>query len=273
MKNNKHILVSILLIIVICFSLFSCIAEDNVSQDDSLPETSSALEEQPILIMGKFKPEEEAFITYEKALEEYGDPFIASLAGSAPKEARMVPEFNGNITQIRISVPERNLVLDSDEKQAFQIYYGYCSDGKWYDIPADNYEMKTLHDLDSGYSDGWDALTGDHVVKIGNYVLLGFYSPVKNSSEVKDSLNSLVLSFTADILTEHQACQVFENALAGGTKNYNYYVLDFGDRHYIALEYDKIPTDYSVTVSLDFGGAPMKITYTYDDITEALSRK
>ncbi|MBO7245850.1 MAG: hypothetical protein J6V56_03705 [Clostridia bacterium] len=273
MKNNKQILISILLIAVICFSLFSCVAENNVSQAVSQPETSSALEEQPILIMGDFKPEEEAFVTYEEALKEYGDPFIATLAASAPKEARMVPQFNGNITQIRISVPERHLVLDTEEQQAFQIYYGYCSDGKWYDMPADNYEMKTLHDLDSGYSDGWDALTGNHVVKIGNYVLLGFYSPRENSLEVKDSLNSSVLTFTADSLTEHQAFQVFENALAGGTEKYDYYVIGFGDRQYIALEYDKIPTNYTVSFSLDFGGTVMKGAYTYYDIMEALNRK
>ncbi len=270
MKNNKHILLFILLIEAICFSLFSCVAENNVSQTNSQQKDSS------LLIMGDFKPEEEAFITYEKALEEYRDPFIASLAGSAPKEARMIPQFDGDITQLRISVPKRLLVLDSDKKQAYQIYYGYLSDGKWCDIPADNYDLKTLNDLDSGYSDGWDALSGDHVVKMGPYLLLGFYSPVQNSSVVKDSLNSQVLTFTADSLTEgteYEACQIYENALAGGTENYDYFVISFGDRHYIALEYDKMPTNYTVTVTLDFGTAPMDITYTYDDIMEALNRK
>jgi len=101
MKNNKHILILLLLIAVICFSLFSCVAENNVSQAVSQPETSAILKEQ-ILVLGDFKPKEEQIVTYEKALEIYRDEFLASVAASTAQEAFATPNFSENISHIRI---------------------------------------------------------------------------------------------------------------------------------------------------------------------------
>lgn len=269
----------IFIVVALCLALCACDKGNNTStvNNSSLPD-----EEKPILVAGDFKPTEGAYITYEKALEQYGDTFIASLASSSAKNALTMPKLSSDITQIRVSVPERTLILESENDKAYHIYYGYCIDGEWRDVPADNYNLKTLGDLNSGFEDGWYAIMDDHVVRMGPYVLLAFNSAVLNLTEIKDSLNSEVLVFKPEDLTDvsmYCPIQIIENALAAGTDNYNYHLLDFTSHYYIALEYDKIPTDYTVTVEaiLDFKGFAenehTSYTYTYDDIMEALNRK
>ncbi len=250
---------------LLCLFLCSCTDHDDNS---------------PILIEGDFKPVPEAFVTYEKAFEECKDTFVASVASSAPKEAKMVPSLNDDISQLRITAVEREIVFDVNDtahsnSAVFQIYYGYFSNNQWHDMPADNYNLKTLHGVDSGYEDGWDALLGDHVIKMGQFVLLGFYNPLGDGSIISDSLGSSVLTFTGSELTDNDAYQIYENVLAAGTNKYDCFVLKFVDRYYIAIKYDDIPTDYYVTVKFyvphldDY----TVTTYTYDDIMEALNRK
>ena len=283
MKNNKHILILLLLIAVICFSLFSCVAENNVSQAVSQPETSAILKEQ-ILVLGDFKPKEEQIVTYEKALEIYGDEFLASVAASTAQEAFATPNFSENISHIRISIPERNIIISEkqgnieDEKaKVYQFYYGFFTSGEgWKDYPAECYDMKTLEPIEDGHTDGWDALCSYHVVKIGPYVLLSFSDYLGGDFTIEDSINSDILVISKnDSSTNVTSYEIHENISNFKNNELDCHCYEFFSRHFIVLKYDEIPKDYSVTIteSDDFFTDAFITTYTYDDIMEALNRK
>lgn len=284
MKNNKHILIFLSLISVICFALFSCVSADSNSQAESRPEASSTLQKQPLLVLGDYKPEEGQLISYNDALQLYEDEFHASIAASTAQEAFVKPIFSEEILRIRISIPERNIILsekqgniEAENAKVFQLYYGFfTSDEGWKDYPAECYDMKTLEPIEDGFSDGWDALCSYHVVKIGPYVLLSFSDYLGGDFSIEDSINSDVLVLSEnDFPTNVTPYEIHENISNFRNNELDCHFYEFFSRHFIALKYDEIPKDYTVTIteSDDFFTVPFITTYTYDDIMEALNRK
>lgn len=278
MKNCKYILIPIFLIIVTCFSFCACDFGSDNTTITSQPEISSSIEEQANLIVGDFKPKEEQIVTFEKALDRYGDAVLASFHSSRSREAYLVPRTDEEIEKIRISIPKRGILLpdtsDSgfeDDAEIYQMYYGYYSNGLWHDYPAENYELRTLHEPDSGFSDGWKALCGHHIVKIGPYVLLAFIDILENTT-IEDVLCSEVLILSSDKTTSETPYLIFENVF---NRKDEHITMEYRRGAFLLLEYDKLSTDYFVTIReyhpLLEGYS--ETVYTYDDLVEALNRK
>lgn len=94
-----------------------------------------------------------------------------------PPEATALPDLSGEITDIRIratSCEDYRLDLEQytgfTEKTLLQIRYGYLSEGKWHDIPAENYDLKGI--FDSEGAEGFQLPAKDHLVQIGPYLLI-----------------------------------------------------------------------------------------------------
>ncbi len=273
MKNKIYTIVLILLITALCLSLYACASGGDISDD-----VSDTLD-QPILIKGDFKPEEEKIITYEKALEQYGDSTTASFHSSRAREAYLVPRPDMEIEKIRISIPKRGILIPdapdsgfAENAEIYQIYYGYYSDGLWHDYPAENYELKTLHDPnDSGFSDGLEALCGHHAVKIGPYVLLAFIDVFDNAI-VEDVLDSEVLTLSSDKITSETPYLLLENVFEGNDEHITF---EYRNGAFLLLKYDELTTGYFVIIREyePIFEAYSETIYTYDDIMEALNRK
>ncbi len=273
MKNKIYTIVLLLLITALCSSLCSCASGGDVSDD-----VSDTLD-QPILIKGDFKPEEEKIITYEKALERYGDSTTASFHSSRAREAYLVPRPDIKIEKIRISIPKLGILIPDAPDSGFdegaeihQIYYGYYSYGLWHDYPAENYELKTLHEPNnSGFSDGWEALCSHHAVKIGPYVLLAFIDVFDNTI-VEDGLGSEVLMLPSEKITSETPYLLLENVFE---RNDEHITIEYRNAVFLLLEYDKLTADYFVTIREyePIFEAYSETIYTYDDIMEALNRK
>lgn len=256
--KNRFKFVAIILAATLCIALGSC-----------------SKEADPILIKGDFVPEGEALMTAEEAQSRIEDPFEASLAASISKEALSSPEPADTVTRLRVSIPQRNISMKDlypgaeDEipyAKAFQVYYGYQLEGKWYDFPAENYAIKSL----DGNTDGMYVMSGNHVVEIGPFVLLAFNDQSARGATLTDSLNTQPLKMEIKDLASSSTFIVYENALGFGTENYDYYIGPFGVWYFIALEKEAIPEDYSVSFAVGSFGTQ---TYTYDDIMDALNRK
>lgn len=203
------------------------------------------------------------------------------LALSRTGESTSVPNISGTVTDIRITtvardiskMPGMSFVEYFQDRTFLQIYYGYQLDGDWHDYPAENYDLRRLKSSDCGY----DAVSSNHIVKIGQYVLIAFTS--YRDLTVTDSLNSEVVAMTEyytsgnDVTSDSAKYgQIIENTLEGNIFNYEYEITSGFDKwYYIILEYDDIPEDYVVSYSL--GDSETPPVYTYDDIMEALNRE
>ena len=115
--------------------------------------------------------------------EEY-----TALKNSRPDYAEQFPDFDGEITDVRVTVIPREYspadARGSSAQKQFsgfeflQICYGYQKDGVWYDIPCENYELVTIFNpidwetkelrIDYGY----EAAGKNHIVRIGPYLLV-----------------------------------------------------------------------------------------------------
>lgn len=228
--------------------------------------------------------------------ESYYPETQVQIDKSRTEAAYLKPDFTDEVTDIRVTVRKRDVdfakmyegIVDETEAAnttVYQIYYGYFSNGEWHDIPAENYDLKSLN---SHKIDGWQALQNKHIVKIGSKVLLAF--PVGNGrastydpyAVVTDSLDSNVQSITEYYSASstgndfQENCLLLENALAYGTDEYGWFILQFDKWYYIILDYSDLSDGYSVTLNQfwDSSETPAsKYTYTYNDILEALNRK
>lgn len=136
--------------------------------------------------------------TYYKPAQSQHD----SLNVGRPETATLLPDFTGEITDLRITAVPRNFEVDTNLWGAkyfediilLQIYYGYQSDGVWYDIPCENYDLKGIF-YDSDYT-GFDAGNKCHLVQIGPYVLICYIYDFYQQNyicELYDNLGSEVL--------------------------------------------------------------------------------
>lgn len=134
-----------------------------------------------------------------------------SLNAGRPEGATALPDFSGEITDIRVSVVPRDLEVDPaydgffaaeafKSKTLLQIYYGYLSDGTWYDMPRENYDLREIFAIHGDV--GYDAAEDNHIAKIGPYLLMCYaYAPFYN---VTYDINKLVFDISDTLGTEVQ---------------------------------------------------------------------
>lgn len=209
---------------------------------------------------------------------------------SRPAEAYQMPDFSGEITDVRITVKKRDMDYSQltgkpEEKnvEVIQIYYGYLSDGKWQDIPAENYDLK---DLSRNPTDGCAAMQDRHVVRIGDYIVLAFpvgkglIYPTKPYAVITDTLNTEVIEITEYYSTSTETDKyddyrlLIENMREYETEDYSYVIMhDVDIWYYLVIESDKLTEGYTVTVQEYPTLQTQKTSYTYDDIMDALNRE
>lgn len=87
------------------------------------------------------------------------------------RTARDLPVYNGEVTDVRITwIPRTQRALDTDIN-FIQILYGYEIEGKWTDIPMENYPFYCLC-KDGGVQCPYTHASNSHIVQIGNYTLI-----------------------------------------------------------------------------------------------------
>lgn len=189
------------------------------------------------------------------------------IKASRPKEATYVPDFSKEVTDIRITVREREAGCYRAELLPLidlQIYYGYYSNGEWHDIPCENYDLKPI--IWNYTKRGWKIADASHVVKIGPFLLLAIVHD-RGEKEVYDNLGTEVLEPFDEYITynkEHfivdgdHVTYVYENvhgysffcenreAIINGDVEY-YFNENFYKRSYLILDYDSLPDDYVLT--------------------------
>lgn len=187
----------------------------------------------------------------------YGDPFErAFLSMTRTQAGKEFPDFDGNINDIRVTVVDRSAMstpytLYTSITQGMkykQIYYGYCSDGVWYDYPCENFELRALSKM-SIYDDSV-AFTAqsNHCVKIGPYLLLAFsVYDEQLFGFVEDSLGSDVRTLTEYVTNEPGSGANCGWIIDAYHNEYDILVKQaFFKWYYIVLEYDEMPEDYEV---------------------------
>lgn len=182
-----------------------------------------------------------------------------------PPEATQWPEFTDEITDIRLSVVERDIEFDPDRSSPFknqthlQIFYGYQMNGEWYDIPSENYELKGILQYE-GLS-GYDAACNDHLVQIGHYVLMCFvYEGARedvvyhlsdsSGTEIQEPFAEYYTNYFHD--TNEPSYGFFREKLdpAYPDKALDLQALNiFGRRYYLLLDLNSLPDDYELHIS------------------------
>ncbi len=292
MQNFLKRSFTVLLILIVMVSTFGCetLPGKNSTGRDKLPGFS--ILDRPdttiTIVESTFEPDYEGRPTYEEIYAKTGLPDVACLLSSRPWEAYNVPGSLNKATSIRISFITRDidgslffedcpLFTNKQKKNAkfCQLYYGYCIDGEWYDMPAENYDIKGI-DYNSGYND----VDGPHLVVFGDYALIAL--PVgddeNETATVVDTLGSKVVCFDdyakrADHFTgDETILHITEDIeVKDGYETMKDYYWNFSRIwRFILVKTDQITEDYVITVSNDWN--KLEYTYTYDDIMEALNR-
>ncbi len=191
-----------------------------------------------------------------------------------PVDALEVPDFSGEITDVRMRVRERVYYPVNElfeQVTMLQIYYGYCSDGQWYDMPCENYDLIETFRLHTPQPKrGWEAAAGNHMVKIGPYLLFAVAcNPEMGCDDFYDSLGTQVQTcfseyYTYYIVADGQGNQ--KNYWDTHTHGYGRLIENrdsivngnwvteqefrgnnaFYQWHYILVEYDSLPEDYEI---------------------------
>lgn len=254
------------ILVTLCMLLCSCTSSPHISE---APEPTSRYTESELLAA------QEAYV-------------YAMLDTSRPKEAYSFPDFSGEITDVRVTIRERGIDMScwngGANERAYDIFYGYLSDGVWYDFPSGNYALK---DLFERYEDGWKACGSRHAVEIGDYILLAFPVGMGRVSEdvpsviINDTLNSNVLEITeyyhsgSEEVSFNGRWHFYENMHAYGTVEYDFYLIHFDQWYFIVLDRDDFTEGYSVTIQENWAENyhDSEYTYTYEDIMNALNRE
>lgn len=208
---------------------------------------------------------------------------------SRPIEALEKPNVPDNVTDVRIQVKERDCGDNIPAGYtAMQIYYGFYSDGKWHDYPCENYDLKGIY-LDRSKF-GYDAAGKNHVVKLGNKILIALPSHRINDIIVSDTLDSEVIVideyFTKTVFTEVSGnvktdpsmvgggyAYLKENALKLGEDDYDFEISGrFYKWYYVIIDENDLTDDYVLTfANTDTEKSKYDFIVTYDDIKTALN--
>ena len=287
MKNitNKNRLLIFLL--SVCLVLCACNASTQTVSND-VSRAASQAENESV-------ESHESIPTESEAYEQYLEMVHTLLDASRPPEAYQFPDPSGEITDVRVTIREREIDLSFrglEGHKAYDIFYGYCSDGKWYDYPSTNYELRELVDTDvwGPYTDdeysSYDICNAPHIVEIGPYYLMSFPQfPSFNSMKLYDISIQGSLNSEAIVIDEYyippkdsydltKNVLLFENMRAYGTEDYDFALTDFLPLCFIIIAKEAMTEEYSLTFETHWANPPQKdiTTYTYDEIMGALNR-
>ena len=238
---------------------------------------------------------QESIFDESEFYKNYWETVNAILDASRPAEAYQFPDLSGEITDVRVTVREREIDLSFrglEGHKAYDIFYGYYSNGQWYDYPCTNFELKELQDTDiwGPYDDSaynsYDVCYDAHIVEIGPYYLIALPIHVSLSNmrlydvSVQDTLNSKSL-----IITEYytptndsndwtQNLVFFENMSAYRTEDYRFRLNTFPPICFMFVEKEAVTEEYSLTLDRHWNDTiyNFKSTFSYDEIMEALNR-
>lgn len=203
-----------------------------------------------------------------------------SLDASRPEGATALPDFSGEITDVRVTTIPRDIDIpagkgtdwgmDLSKLEYRQIYYGYCVDGVWTDLPCENYELVSIFNpvdyetKELKVTRGYEAVVDDHMVKIGPYLLISIEARMGKHGLLitEDSIGSEI---------ERMFDEYDRWSLPDGTPEYGQLIenrdsiisgwglkwkaiSNIGTRHYLLLKYDEIPEDYQLWTKIEETG-------------------
>lgn len=223
----------------------------------------------------------------------YGDIRKAqiSLGVSRPENATKLPELSDAISEVRVTAVPRDCELSSEiyeemggaagQRQYLQIYYGYCVDGMWTDLPCENYPLISVfnsRDYDSkelSIYKGYEAADVNHMVKIGPYLLIS----LEKKYQVSDSLGSEVELLFTEYDNSYDECDGMygylredRDSVVSG-KELHFSAADcFDARNYLIIEYASIQEGYALTADDVVGETTWRDVLTYDDIVYLLEK-
>ena len=204
-------------------------------------------------------------------------------------EALIKPNIPYVVDNIRIQAKVRDCGDNIPEGYtALQIYYGYFVDSKWYDYPCENYDLKGIY-IDRAKF-GYDAAGENHIVKIGDKILIALPTWRNGEIEVKDTLGSKVIVmdeyYTSTVPTETSGnyhtgysmvgegyAYLKENALELGEDDYNFSILGAFDKwYYVTIDESELTDDYTLTfTNIGAENSDFDFIVTYNDIITALN--
>ena len=202
-----------------------------------------------------------------------------------PPENRQRPDFSGEITDVRVTTVERDFSYSlffkwtientyPEPKPAFrQIYYGYCMDGKYYDFPYENFDLRALEFSRVGF----EATDYDHCVQIGPYVLIGIshtprFDGLDALTVINDTINSDVHNLLNYVSSDPSKGDVKgSNSVLMRENMFGRYELwrsaslySFPEHYYVVVKMDELSEDYQLTC-VRYVEYSAKEEYTYDD--------
>ena len=204
-------------------------------------------------------------------------------------EALIKPNIPHVVDNIRIQAKVRDCGDNIPEGYtALQIYYGYFIDGKWYDYPCENYDLKGIHSDRAKF--GYDAAGENHIVQIGDKILIALPTWRNSEIEVNDTLGSKVIVmdeyYTSTVPTETSGnyhtgysmvgegyAYLKENALKLGKSDYAFEITGSFDKwYYIIVNFDDLTENYKVSFSYKTPeNANSSFEVTYNDIVAQLN--
>lgn len=221
-----------------------------------------------------------------------------SLDASRPEGATALPDFSGEITDVRVTTIPRNIDIpagkgadwgiDLSELEYRQIYYGYCVDSVWTDLPCENYGLISIFnpvDYETGelkVTRGYEAARDDHLVKIGPYLLISVDGRTpKYPLIVEDSIGSKAQLMFAEydrrtspdgIASYGYLTEDRDSIVSGWELDWDV-TSNIKTRYYILLKYNDIPEDYQLWTRVEEEAGQIRSLLTYDDIQYLLGEE
>lgn len=217
--------------------------------------------------------------------------YMEVIGENRPAEAFLTPDFSGGVSDVRVTVRKRDVDIDRlgadsgyENIEVLQIYYGYLSDGKWVDIPAENYD---LHSFDPKRVSDFEAAQDAHIVQMGDYLLFAFLSDTFYNHKppfvtLEDTLGTKTITVnpyaqgTNGEDYEHYGW-LLENMGEFGTLKFSPMIdIRFAEWHYLVLDSKKLTDDYSITIRLHSNADSESFahtTITYEDLMAVLDRE
>lgn len=218
------------------------------------------------------------------------DAARASLDANRPVNATKLPELSDDISDVRITVVPRDVDLSSQmyedfggkpgQRQYLQIYYGYCVDGVWTDLPSENYPLVSVFNTINMETKkpkiytGYEAADLEHMVKIGPYLLVRLD---KDYKEVADTLGTEAKLLFWEYDSNNPECDGMygylkedrDSVVSGKKVSFNA-SSNFEACNYLIVEYASIAQDYELWITKEIGEEIWGNMMTYDDIISLL---
>ena len=208
---------------------------------------------------------------------------LGSYLSSLPPAPDPEVDIPATVSDVRLTIEPYQLKHLNTSAQGLRIYYGYLSDGKWYDTPVEYHDLIDLPSLAISTRTDEKFMwieTRNHAVKIGQFLLITIKTTGNPSLTTENMINEII-SISDTISSEVN--QHFEEyydpvgdeikyGIALDTAENDRFATTFGKWYSVLLEYDKLPTDYVLTVvCTDVDDNTVELTLTYDDIQELLA--